>query len=55
MLKEGFSSDKDIWNLFVDGSSCESGSGAGLILSSPDGTNIEYALRFNFKVSNNES
>ena len=50
-----FSSDEDVWSLFVDGSSCDGGSGAGLVLSAPDGANIEYALRFNFQASNNES
>ncbi|XP_077251775.1 uncharacterized protein LOC143890999 [Tasmannia lanceolata] len=42
------------WNLFVDGSSNEQGSGAGLILTDPDGLSVEYALRFCFKASNNE-
>ena len=31
------------------------GSGAGLILTSPNGIDVEYALRFEFKVSNNEA
>ena len=30
------------------------GSGAGLILTSPEGIDIEYALRFGFRTSNNE-
>ena len=29
--------------------------GAGLILTSPDGINVEYALRFGFQASNNEA
>ncbi|GJS69727.1 reverse transcriptase domain-containing protein [Tanacetum coccineum] len=37
------------WTLFTDGSSCVDGSGAGLILTSPEGTNADestqYALR----------
>nr|GEW60139.1 reverse transcriptase domain-containing protein [Tanacetum cinerariifolium] len=40
------------WTLFTDGSSCVDGSGAGLILTSPEGT---YALRFQFAASNNEA
>nr|GEZ78322.1 hypothetical protein [Tanacetum cinerariifolium] len=36
---------------FTDGSSCLEGSGAGLILK---GTKFTYALRFEFKASNNE-
>ncbi|GAV77283.1 RVT_3 domain-containing protein [Cephalotus follicularis] len=38
----------------MDGSSCVSGSGAGLVLTSPDGWTLEYALRFGFKATNNE-
>ena len=37
-----------IWKLFVDGASNAQGSGAGLILTSPEGIDIEYALRFGF-------
>ncbi|GJW60022.1 reverse transcriptase domain-containing protein, partial [Tanacetum coccineum] len=36
------------WTLFPDGSSCVDGSGAGLILTSPGGTEFTYALRFQF-------
>nr|GEY42825.1 reverse transcriptase domain-containing protein [Tanacetum cinerariifolium] len=42
------------WTLFTDGSSCVDGSGAGLILTSPEGTKFTYALRFQFAASNNE-
>ena len=31
------------------------GSGAGLIMTSPDGIDMEYALRFGFQASNNEA
>ncbi|GJR60641.1 reverse transcriptase domain-containing protein [Tanacetum coccineum] len=41
--------------LFMDGSSCVDGSGAGLILTSPEGTEFTYALRFQFTASNNEA
>ena len=44
-----------IWKLFVDGASNAQGSGAGLILTSPEGIDIEYALRFRFQASNNEA
>ena len=40
--------DLPIWKLFVDGASNAQGSGAGLILTSPEGIDIEYALRFGF-------
>ena len=44
-----------IWKLSVDGASNAQGSGAGLILTSPEGIDIEYALRFGFRTSNNEA
>ena len=44
-----------IWKLSVDGVSNAQGSGAGLILTSPEGIDIEYALRFGFHASNNEA
>ena len=37
-----------IWKLSVDGVANAQGSGAGLILTSPEGIDIEYALRFRF-------
>ena len=43
------------WKLSVDGASNAQGSGAGLILTSPEGIDIEYALRFGFHTSNNEA
>ncbi|GJS55493.1 reverse transcriptase domain-containing protein [Tanacetum coccineum] len=43
------------WTLFTDGSSCVDGSGAGLILTSPEGTKFTYVLRFQFIASNNEA
>nr|GEU30998.1 reverse transcriptase domain-containing protein [Tanacetum cinerariifolium] len=43
------------WTLFTDGSSCVDGSGAGLILTNPEGLEFTYALRFQFTASNNEA
>ncbi|GKE78332.1 reverse transcriptase domain-containing protein [Tanacetum coccineum] len=43
------------WTLFTDGSSCVDRSGSGLILTSPDGTEFTYALRFLFTASKNEA
>nr|GEX15241.1 reverse transcriptase domain-containing protein [Tanacetum cinerariifolium] len=43
------------WMLFTDGLSCVDGSGAGLILTSPEGVEFTYALRFQFTASNNEA
>ena len=46
--------DLSTWKLSVDGASNAQGSGASLILTSPEGIDIEYALRFGFHTSNNE-
>ncbi|KAI5351522.1 hypothetical protein L3X38_004413 [Prunus dulcis] len=44
-----------VWCLHVDGSANQQGCGAGLVLTTPDGLKIEYALRFDFRTSNNEA
>ena len=44
-----------IWRLSVDEVANAQGSGAGLILTSLEGIDIEYALRFIFQASNNEA
>nr|GEW15978.1 reverse transcriptase domain-containing protein [Tanacetum cinerariifolium] len=46
---------QESWTLFTDGSSCVDGSGAGLILINPEGTEFTYMLRFQFAASNNEA
>nr|GFC60991.1 reverse transcriptase domain-containing protein [Tanacetum cinerariifolium] len=43
------------WTLFIDGSSCVDESGAWLILTSPEGAEFTYALRFQFTASNNKA
>ncbi|GJS37611.1 reverse transcriptase domain-containing protein [Tanacetum coccineum] len=43
------------WILFTDGSSYVDGSGAGLILTNPEGMEFTYALRFEFTATNNEA
>ncbi|XP_071924926.1 uncharacterized protein [Coffea arabica] len=47
-------STEEPWVLFVDGASSKVGSGAGLLLTSPTGEELTYALRFDFPASNNE-
>ena len=47
--------DLPIWRLSVDGATNTQGSGVGLILTSLEGIDIEYALRFGFRASNNEA
>ena len=41
------------WILHIDGASNSKGSRAALILASPEGVVTEYAIRFNFNISNN--
>ena len=48
-------SDLPIWRLSVDGAANAQGSGAGLILTSLDGIDVEYALKFGFQASNNKA
>ena len=49
------SSDLLIWRLSVDGTANTQGTGASLFLTSLDGIDVEYALRFGFQASNNEA
>ena len=46
--------DLPIWRLSLDGAVNAQGRGAGLILTSPKGIDVEYALRFDFQAFNNE-
>ncbi|GKB94278.1 reverse transcriptase domain-containing protein [Tanacetum coccineum] len=46
---------QDPWTLFTDGSSCVDGSRAVLILTTPEGTEFTYAMRFRFDATNNEA
>ncbi|GJX71105.1 reverse transcriptase domain-containing protein [Tanacetum coccineum] len=45
----------DPWVLSTDGSSCIDGSGAGLIITNPEGMEFTYALRFRFNATNNKA
>ncbi|KAI3465894.1 hypothetical protein Pfo_022557 [Paulownia fortunei] len=45
----------EAWLLHVDGSATISGCGAGIVLTSPEGEELEFAVRFEFKTSNNEA
>ena len=47
--------DLPIWRLSIDRAANTQGSGAGLILTSPDGIYMKYTLRFGFQASNNEA
>ncbi|KAK0574759.1 hypothetical protein LWI29_028594 [Acer saccharum] len=43
------------WQLRVDGSLNMHGSGAGVVVSTPEGDSVECALRFDFKATNNQA
>ncbi|XP_022155184.1 uncharacterized protein LOC111022318 [Momordica charantia] len=50
------SAESDLpWTIYIDGFSNERGCGAGILLLAPGGMRLEYALRFNFRTSNNEA
>ncbi|KAL0439155.1 UNVERIFIED_CONTAM: hypothetical protein Slati_2398500 [Sesamum latifolium] len=52
-IKEASQDQK--WLLHVDGSSTAQGSGAGIVITTPQGENLEFAIKFGFKASNNEA
>ncbi|KAL0394847.1 UNVERIFIED_CONTAM: hypothetical protein Slati_4450900 [Sesamum latifolium] len=43
------------WLLHVDGSSTAQGSDAGIVITTPQGEDLEFAIKFDFKASNNEA
>ncbi|KAL0295773.1 UNVERIFIED_CONTAM: hypothetical protein Scaly_3089200 [Sesamum calycinum] len=43
------------WLLHVDGSSTTQGSGEGIVITSAHGEDLEFAVKFGFKASNNEA
>ncbi|GJS34313.1 reverse transcriptase domain-containing protein [Tanacetum coccineum] len=57
--RQGLSKSKaKYWHILYEhrnGSSCVDGSGAGLILTNPEGTEFTYAMRFRFEATNNEA
>ncbi|KAL0445162.1 UNVERIFIED_CONTAM: hypothetical protein Slati_2238900 [Sesamum latifolium] len=54
MSMEDTSSDQ-VWLLHVDRSSTTQGSGADIVITSPQGEDLEFAIKFDFKASNNEA
>ncbi|XP_075515490.1 uncharacterized protein LOC142550140 [Primulina tabacum] len=48
-------SEEEQWKIFVDGSSCRTGSGVGIVMISPWGEETKVAVRLNFRASNNEA
>ena len=53
--KEQDDKEKEYWVLYFDGASKTNSSGAGLVLQSPDGFLIEYAMKLDFPTTNNEA
>ena len=44
-----------IWQIVIDCSATQTGAGASIVMTSPDGEIFEYVVRFSFKGSNNEA
>ncbi|KAL5578385.1 hypothetical protein UlMin_020084 [Ulmus minor] len=53
--KELVPSPSSLWHLYVDGSSTDNCSGAGVILVIPERVRLSCALRFRFKATNNQA
>ncbi|XP_021861026.1 uncharacterized protein [Spinacia oleracea] len=47
--------EEEKWEVAVDGSVTRLGSGAGVIITTPEGNTFEYAIKFSFHASNNEA
>ena len=43
----------EYWTMYFDGPVMAPGSGAGVVLISPDGSRLRYAIRLHFSASNN--
>ncbi|XP_073152821.1 uncharacterized protein [Henckelia pumila] len=48
-------SSTQTWMVYVDGSSISTGSGAGIVVESPQGDKFQYAVKFLFPATNNEA
>ncbi|XP_024044385.1 uncharacterized protein LOC112100156 [Citrus clementina] len=47
--------ETQVWQISVDGSSGERGSGAGIVLEGPEGEEISYAVKLEFAATNNQA
>ncbi|KAL0449260.1 UNVERIFIED_CONTAM: hypothetical protein Slati_1482400 [Sesamum latifolium] len=47
-------SEEGPWLLHIDGSSTTQESGEGIVITSPQGEDMEFAIRFDFKALNNQ-
>ncbi|XP_076916579.1 uncharacterized protein LOC143576362 [Bidens hawaiensis] len=46
---------EQVWKLFTDGASNNEGAGTGLRITNPEGQDFTYAIRLEFKSTNNEA
>ena len=46
---------KGVWLVMIDGSRNEQGSGAGVVIRSPKGAEVSYAVKFEFQLTNNQA
>ena len=46
---------KGVWLVMVDRSRSEQGSGVGIVIRSPEGVEISYAVKFEFQLTNNQA
>lgn len=44
-----------VWELHTNGSATSQGAGAGIVLVTPEGATLEYAIKFSFSATNNEA
>ncbi|XP_024042712.1 uncharacterized protein LOC127901426 [Citrus sinensis] len=51
----GHEDPKRVWLVMVDGSRSEQGSGAGVIIRSPEGVEVSYVVKFEFQLTNNQA
>ena len=49
----GFSTEKTLWRMYIDGALRKQGLGAGIILIGPKKIKIEYAVRIAYASTNN--
>lgn len=53
--KQTLEMDTEGWVVKVDGSSTRTAAGGGVVLITPEKDKLEYAIRFGFKVTNNQT
>ena len=46
---------KVLYKVWVDGARCKTGSGVGVVIQNPDGRKVNYSIRLEFPITNNEA